>query len=178
MRLSSLLAAACFAAAVNASAADIKSISRLAAGPGNVLFVADWKAARVHALTLPAAMHQGDGSPFNILDLEPLLSKHLGGARLTIEDMVVRPGTGEVYVAASYGAAKTPALLRVTSDKAVRRIVPTPVRFAGFQIPDEFVLGYGLDFDEYYRNLDRVVSGDLDTLRGSPSAYVSALYGG
>ena len=63
-------------------------------------------------------------------------------------------------------------------DKAVRRIVPTPVRFAGFQIPDEFVLGYGLDFDEYYRNLGRVVSGDLDTLRGSPSAYVSALYGG
>ena len=63
-------------------------------------------------------------------------------------------------------------------DKAVRRIVPTPVRFAGFQIPDEFVLGYGLDFDEYYRNLGRVVSGDLETLRGSPSAYVSALYGG
>lgn len=122
MRFSSLLAAACIAASVNASAADIKSISRLAAGPGNVLFVADWKAARVHALTLPAATHQGDGSPFNILDLEPLLSKHLGGAKLTIEDMVVRPGTGEVYVAVSYGAAKTPALLRVTSDKAVRRI--------------------------------------------------------
>jgi len=91
MRLSSLLVAVCIAASVNASAADIRSISRLAAGPGNVLFVADWKAARVHALTLPAATHQGDGSPFNILDLEPLLSKHLGGARLAIEDMVVRP---------------------------------------------------------------------------------------
>ncbi len=122
MRLSSLLTAACIAASVNASAADIKSISRLAAGPDNVLFVADWRAARVHALTLPAATHKDDGSAFNILDLEPLLSKHLGGARLTIEDMVVRPGTGEVYVAVSYGASKTPALLMVTSDKAVRRI--------------------------------------------------------
>jgi hypoxanthine-guanine phosphoribosyltransferase len=56
--------------------------------------------------------------------------------------------------------------------------VPTTVRFAGFQIPDEFVLGYGLDFDERYRNLDRIVAGDLDTLRGTSSAYVPALYEG
>ena len=63
-------------------------------------------------------------------------------------------------------------------DKVVRRIVPTSIRFAGFQIPDEFVLGYGLDFDEQYRNLDRVVAADLTTLRTVPSAYVSALFDG
>ena len=122
MRLLAIAAASCLAASLNASAADIASISRLAAGPGNVLFIADWKAARVHAITLPAAPHEAPGTAFNILDLEPLLAKEVGGARLSVEDMVVRPGTAEVYIAISYGAEKTPALLVVTSDRKVRRI--------------------------------------------------------
>jgi hypoxanthine phosphoribosyltransferase len=66
----------------------------------------------------------------------------------------------------------------VLLDKAVRRIVPTPVRFRGFEIGDEFVLGYGLDYAGRYRNLDRVVAGDLTALRGDPDAYVSHLYVG
>ena len=61
-------------------------------------------------------------------------------------------------------------------DKSVRRIVPTPVRFTGFDIGDEFVLGYGLDFAGRYRNLDRVVTGDLDLLRADPDAYVGPLF--
>jgi hypoxanthine phosphoribosyltransferase len=63
-------------------------------------------------------------------------------------------------------------------DKAARRIVPTEVRFTGFQIADEFVLGYGLDYAERYRNLDRVVAGDLGVLRRDPDAYVSELFAG
>src|SRR5262247_2923729 len=46
---------ASIALAANASAAEIKSGSRIAVGPGNVLFLADWKDAKVHALTLPGA---------------------------------------------------------------------------------------------------------------------------
>ncbi len=62
-------------------------------------------------------------------------------------------------------------------DKTVRRIVPTPVRFRGFEIGDDFVLGYGLDFAERYRNLDRIVAGDLGLLRDDADAYVDELYG-
>ncbi len=64
----------------------------------------------------------------------------------------------------------------VLLDKAVRRIIPTPVRFRGFEIGDEFALGYGLDYAGRYRNLDRVVAGDLARLRADPDAYVSELY--
>ncbi len=118
-----LIAIACYlGAAVNVSAADIKSISRLAAGPENILFVADWKTARVHAMTLPGTAQKPAGTAFNILDLETLLSKQVGGAKATVEDMVVRPGTAEVYVAVSYGAAKTPALIVVTSNGVARRV--------------------------------------------------------
>lgn len=114
--------ACCLGAVSNAFAADIQSISRLAAGPDNVLFVADWKSARVHAIALPPAGQKPAGTAFNILDLEDLLSRQVGGARVTVEDMVVRPGTAEVYLAVSYGAAKTPALIVVTGDQKARRI--------------------------------------------------------
>jgi hypoxanthine phosphoribosyltransferase len=38
-------------------------------------------------------------------------------------------------------------------DRAVRRIVDLPIAFRGFEIPDRFVVGYGLDYQQRYRNL-------------------------
>lgn len=38
-------------------------------------------------------------------------------------------------------------------DKKARRIIDVPLRYRGFTIPDEFIIGYGLDFKEEYRNL-------------------------
>lgn len=38
-------------------------------------------------------------------------------------------------------------------DKPDRRVVPVKVDYTGFTIPDEFVVGYGLDYDQRYRNL-------------------------
>jgi len=61
-------------------------------------------------------------------------------------------------------------------DKAARRIVPTPLRYRAFEIGDDFVVGYGLDYAERYRNLDCVVAADLKALRSDPDAYVADLY--
>jgi hypoxanthine phosphoribosyltransferase len=41
-------------------------------------------------------------------------------------------------------------------DKPERRIQPVDVKYIGFQIPDEFVVGYGLDYAEDYRNLSDI----------------------
>ncbi|MHA6205643.1 hypothetical protein ACXU4B_14560 [Dyella soli] len=122
MRASTIAIACMLGLSFNAFAAEVKSISRLAAGPGDTLFVADWKAAEVHAIQLAPAPRQPAGTAFNVLDLEKLLSDQVGGARVTVEDMAARTGTGEVYVAVSYGANKTPALFVVTSDKKARRV--------------------------------------------------------
>jgi len=50
---------------------------------------------------------------------------------------------------------RKPASLRLCTllDKPSRRVVPVNVDHVGFQIPDEFVVGYGLDYDQKYRNL-------------------------
>ncbi|HBY09265.1 MAG TPA: hypoxanthine phosphoribosyltransferase [Chloroflexi bacterium] len=52
-------------------------------------------------------------------------------------------------------ATRKPASLRICTllDKAERRETKVPIDFCGFVIPDKFVFGYGLDLDEYYRNL-------------------------
>ncbi len=73
---------------------------------------------------------------------------------------------------------RSPRSLEVCAllDKGCRRIVPTDVRYTGFEIGDEFVLGYGMDYAERYRNLDEVVAGDLQSLLADPDAHVAALY--
>jgi hypoxanthine phosphoribosyltransferase len=47
-------------------------------------------------------------------------------------------------------------------DKSERREVPVPIRYTGFTIPNKFVFGYGLDLDEYYRNLPFIGVVDLN----------------
>ena len=49
-------------------------------------------------------------------------------------------------------------------DKPAAASCPRRCDFVGFEVPDEFVLGYGLDFAGRYRNLDVVVAGDLEAL--------------
>ncbi len=61
-----------------------------------------------------------------------------------------------------------PRSLRVCTllDKAARREVDVPIDYCGFTIPDKFVFGYGLDIDEYYRNLPFI--GAVDPNRYHP----------
>jgi hypoxanthine phosphoribosyltransferase len=50
-------------------------------------------------------------------------------------------------------------------DRRTRRIIPVEPRYVGLTIGDEYVVGYGLDFEERYRNLPVVVATDPATLR-------------
>jgi hypoxanthine phosphoribosyltransferase len=60
-------------------------------------------------------------------------------------------------------------------DRTPSRIVPLEIRYVGEAIPDLFVVGYGMHFEERYRNLPIVVEADRATLRADPDAYL-ALY--
>jgi hypoxanthine phosphoribosyltransferase len=64
-------------------------------------------------------------------------------------------------------STRQPRSLKVCSllDKAERREVVVPIHYRGFDIADKFVFGYGLDLDEYYRNLPFIGVVDLEKLQ-------------
>ncbi|MGH9183236.1 MAG: hypoxanthine phosphoribosyltransferase [Acidimicrobiales bacterium] len=94
-----------------------------------------------------------------------------------VED-IIDTGLSVSYLLGELGR-RGPRTLEVCAllDRPARRVVPVPLRFVGFEIPDEFVIGYGLDHAERYRNLDLVATADIGVLRRDPDALVRGLYG-
>lgn len=83
---------------------------------------------------------------------ESISSKHV----LIVEDIV---DTGQSLDAVLRQLrARHPASLEIVTllSKPDRRVVNVPVRFIGFTIPDKFVVGYGMDYAERYRELDYI----------------------
>jgi hypoxanthine phosphoribosyltransferase len=76
-----------------------------------------------------------------------------GNNVLIVED-IVDSGVTLTYLLNVLGQRK-PKSIRIATllDKPERRLRPVEVSYVGFQIPDEFVVGYGLDYAEDYRNL-------------------------
>jgi hypoxanthine phosphoribosyltransferase len=72
---------------------------------------------------------------------------------LLVEDIIDTGLTLNYLV--RYLRGKSPASLKICTllDKPARRLVDIPVDYVGFEIPDQFVVGYGLDYAERYRNL-------------------------
>jgi hypoxanthine phosphoribosyltransferase len=78
----------------------------------------------------------------------------LGGSHVLIVEDFVDSGLTLDYLTKNL-ATREPASIRIASllHKPARAVVKVPIDFLGFEIHDEFVVGYGLDFDGRYRNL-------------------------
>lgn len=85
-----------------------------------------------------------------LLDLEQSIE---GRHVLVVED-IIDSGRTLDYVTRNL-RTREPVSLRVCTllSKPSRRLIDVPLDFVGFEVPDEFVVGYGLDFAEEYRNL-------------------------
>jgi hypoxanthine phosphoribosyltransferase len=94
------------------------------------------------------------------------LAASIEGRDVLIVEDIVDSGQTMSYLLRTLWA-RNPASLRVCTilNKPSRRVVDVPLDYIGFDIPDEFVLGYGLDLDEKYRNLPFVA-----VLKGEPPA--------
>jgi len=82
------------------------------------------------------------------------LSATIEGDDVLIVEDIIDTGLTLNYLI-RYLRGKNPATLRICTllDKPARRLVDIPVDYIGFTIPDQFVVGYGLDYGEVYRNL-------------------------
>jgi hypoxanthine phosphoribosyltransferase len=88
--------------------------------------------------------------------LKDLVANISGRDVLVVED-IIDSGLTLSYLMRSLKARK-PASLEICAllTKPERREIDVPVKFVGFEIPNKFVIGYGLDFAERYRNLPYV----------------------
>jgi len=82
------------------------------------------------------------------------LSANIEGRHVLIVEDIVDTGRTLDYILRNFGA-RNPASVRVMTllNKPSRREIDVPVDFVGFEVPNEFVMGYGLDFREQYRNV-------------------------
>ena len=80
---------------------------------------------------------------------EPLADRHV----IVIEDIVDSGRTLSYLLDMLRSRGPLDVRLCTLLDKPDRRVVDVDVDYTGFQIPDEFVVGYGLDYDQRYRNL-------------------------
>ena len=78
----------------------------------------------------------------------------IGGRHVLIVEDIVNTGLTLDYVLSEL-REREPASIEVVTllDRPLRRLVKVPIRYVGFQIPNDYVVGYGLDYRELYRNL-------------------------
>jgi hypoxanthine phosphoribosyltransferase len=85
------------------------------------------------------------------------LDESIQGKDVLILEDIIDSGNTLAYLRDMLGT-RAPKSLNICTllDKPDRRVTNVDVKYVGFVIPDEFVIGYGLDYDQYYRNLPYV----------------------
>ncbi|MCC6423479.1 MAG: hypoxanthine phosphoribosyltransferase [Phycisphaerales bacterium] len=139
---------------------------------GAVIFTADlirhmplaMKIGLITVSSYPGAAVQSKGAQ--------LLGRQLGDIRgrhvLVVDDILDSGGTLRMVVPLlqQYGPAGVKTCVLLRKDRPAARDVP--VDYVGFDIPDQFVVGYGLDYDDYYRNLPEIVTLRPSAMGKSP----------
>jgi len=97
------------------------------------------------------------------------LAKPIEGRDVVVVEDILDTGQTLAYVI-EHLRSKQPASIRLCTllDKAARRLVPMHIDYRGFEIPDRFVVGYGLDYAERYRNLPFIGVLKPEVYRGQP----------
>jgi hypoxanthine phosphoribosyltransferase len=123
---------------------------------GAVVFLADL----MRAIPIPLAIdflaisNYGGKGASGVVRIIKDLDQDIAGRHVLMVEDIVDTGLTLGYLLRTL-QARHPASLQVCTllDRSVRRIVDLPIAFRGFEIPDRFVVGYGLDYQHRYRNL-------------------------
>ena len=137
-----------------------KNLLMISVLKGSIVFMADLMRAitipcRIDFMSISSYGHgvKTSGAVKILLDLDISV---LGYDLLVVED-ILDSGMTLSYILEML-ESRSPASIRICTlfDKPQRRQVPIKPDYVGMQVPDEFLVGYGLDFNEKYRNLPYV----------------------
>lgn len=122
---------------------------------GFLCFMADL----IRQITIPIdldfmAISYYGGDDNSVVKITKDMDLNVAGRHVIMVEDIVDTGMTLNYIL-NHLRAKGPASLSVCTllDRRVRRILDVPLDYIGFEVPDEFVVGYGLDYREEYRNL-------------------------
>jgi hypoxanthine phosphoribosyltransferase len=147
---------------------------------GGSVFLADL----IREIQLPLAIdymsisrYEGAAESMGRVRIVKDLEQDVGGRDVIVVEDIVDTGLTLSYLI-SVLQSREPASVEVCAllDKTVRRIVPITIRYRGFECPDVFVVGYGLDFQERYRNVPDILAvQDLPRLVEDPDVLLPFL---
>ena len=150
---------------------------------GSTLFLADL----VRAMSIDVAVdfmaissYEAGASQPTVVRILKDLEQDIGGRDVVIVEDIVDTGLTLTYLRKALSERRPRSLRTVTLlDKAARRIVPVTLEHRAFEIPDVFVVGYGMDFQGRYRNsADLLAVRDLPRLANEPRLLDRPLFGG
>ena len=124
---------------------------------GGFIFLADLCRAIALPVTidLMAVSSYGPGArPSGVVKILKDLDESIAGREVLVIEDIIDTGLTLSYLLRNL-EPRAPASLKVCVllDKRARRIANLPIAYRGFEVPDKFVVGYGLDYRQMYRNL-------------------------
>ncbi|MDQ5875047.1 MAG: hypoxanthine phosphoribosyltransferase [Actinomycetota bacterium] len=141
---------------------------------GSTLFLADLlRAIRLDAeidFIAISSYGQGPDTQSGVVRIVKDLDRDVTGRDVLLVEDIVDTGLTLNYLRRTLLEREPRSLATVALlDKTARRIVPVPIEYRGFEIPDVYVVGYGLDFQGRYRNLRAIQAvSDLARLAKEP----------
>ena len=145
---------------------------------GSVPFLADL----VRAMTVPVSVDflaitpytPGSGRVRLLKDLD----LDIAGRHAVIVEDIVDTGLSTAFLRSEL-QRRRPRSVAVCAllDRRARRVVPVEIDFAGVEVSDSYVIGFGLDHEGRYRNLRLVAVADMELLARDPDVYVPVFYG-
>ncbi len=142
---------------IDAAYSDVDDLLLICVLKGSYVFMSDLSRAltRKHEVDFMAVSSYGASTRSSgVVQIRMDLKDNIAGQHVLIVEDIIDSGRTLNYLRELlYG--RDPASIKICTllDKPSRREVDVPVDFIGFEIPDKFVVGYGLDFGEIYRNL-------------------------
>jgi len=145
---------------------------------GSAMFLADLIRA-MHIDVAVDFMSISSYSQSGVVRIVKDLDEDVRGRDVVIVEDIVDTGLSLNYLRKTL-SQREPSSLRAATllDKTARRIIPVSLEFSAFEIPDVFVVGYGLDYQGLYRNVPDILAvRDLARLANDPRLMVPQFFG-
>lgn len=129
---------------------------------GSVYFVVDLTrklSVPFHLDFMGISSYGGSSDPFGVVRITKDLEVNIYGRDVLLVENIVDTGLTLNYLLKNL-YTRRPSSIRVCAfiDMKARRLIDVPIDYKGFELPDLFVVGYGLDYQECYRNLNEIAS--------------------